>query len=406
MKKTNLVVYVLLIITFSVFIQFSFAQETIQVLVGQQQTIDIVGATDVYVGDSNIAYVSIHRNQRQAIITGKAKGITSLTIVYSSGARKEKQVQVVTRLPQLVINEIRQLFGEIEGVSFKKVGYRTVATGEVLSFSDQKILNQIFEFYPEVVNLVTDRTEVPMIGIAVSIVEVSRVNLTDYNPAQFSAGVLVATDDGSVSGSNIKGTIKPANMLSPLWYWGASTEVFSKLAYWITKGHARMIANPTFAVSDGDSATFHSGGEVPFSYHTRDGLAVEWKEYGIKINVKPKLLGSGSVLLKLDAEASNLDRSFRSETGLPAIITRHITNNVTVKRGNTAVLAGMYIQQETESVKRVPVLGHLLPFFFSSVNKNREEKEIMILVTPTAPVQIEQSEYPMIQKDPEYNKHK
>ena len=74
--------------------------------------------------------------------------------------------------------------------------------------------------------------------------------------------------------------------------------------------------------------------------------------------------------------------------------------------GHTALLAGIYIHEEMERLKRVPVLGHLLPFLFSSVNKNKEEKEIMILVTPTAPAQIEQSQFPMIQKDPEYKKHK
>jgi len=391
----------ILIFIFILLISHVEAQETITVLVGQQSTIDVAGATDVYVGNSNIATVRIHSNQRQAIITGKSAGITSLIVVYESGKRSEKEVQVLTRLPEALIREIDGIFGDIEGVEFRKVGSKTIASGEILSYSDQKRLEQILELYPELLNLTTNKTEQPMIGIDVSIVEVTHTSLTDYNPQNPTTGLAVASDEFNTSGGEITSmTIKPHEQLTPLWFYGATTDIFSKLAYWITKGKARMMANPKFAVADGDSATFLSGGEIPFEYQTRDGMAVEWKEFGIKISVRPQLLASGSIYLQINALASSLDRTFVSkQMGIPAIIKRTIKNNATVKRKSTLVLAGIYQLQESESVKRVPILGYLLPFLFSSINKNYEVKEIMILVTPTAPANIEPSEFPMIEKE-------
>ncbi|MBN2008856.1 pilus assembly protein N-terminal domain-containing protein [candidate division KSB1 bacterium] len=376
------------------------AQESITVLAGQQKIIDVAGATDVYVGDANIAKVDIHRNQRQAIITGRSAGITSLTVVYSSGKRVESQIEVLTRLPEVLIREVKDIFGEIEGVTFRKVGAKTIASGELLSYSDRERLDQILALYPEILDLTADKTERPMIGLTVSIIEVSRTKSTDYNPQDPVTGLIVQSGEGTASGNAYtQGTIENPWPDVPYWFWGVNTDIFSKLAYWVSKGRARLIANPKFSVSDGDSATFHSGGEIPFEYQTRDGLAIEWKEYGIIINVRPKLLGSGSVFLDINAEASSLDRQFAaSQSGIPAIIKRKISNNATIKRGNTLVLAGIYQLQESEVVKRVPILGHLLPFLFSSINKEFEVKEIMILVTPTAPPDIDSNQFPMIQQ--------
>ena len=63
------------------------------------------------------------------------------------------------------------------------------------------------------------------------------------------------------------------------------------------------------------------------------------------------------------------------------------------------MLAGIYQNVVTKNKKKVPVLGHVLPFLFSSVTDQEQQKELVVLVTPRTPVQFDIKDYPMIEKE-------
>lgn len=370
------------------------AQQTIQLLAGQQKSLNVAGASDIYVGDASIAFVQVNPNQRDAIITGKKPGITSLTITYGAGNEVIKQIQVLTRFPETIIKEIKEIFGEIEGVNFRGVNGKTLAEGKVMAVYDKNRLDQILEMYPEIINMTEDKTEFPMLDIKVGIFEVSKSKDTFYDP-QLTTQAVASESRNMFNGK----------LIESFWKWDISSDLLSHLSYWMGNGKARLIANPQFSISEGDSVRFHSGGEIPFAVHTRDGLAVDWKNYGVMVKIAPTLLGSGAIFMKLDVEASNVDPTYDmgGDYRIPALITRKIKNNLTVKPGETAILGGIYQIEEHSMVKRVPVLGHLLPFLFSKVVKDKDVKEILITVTPNVPTALKISDFPMINESTQKN---
>lgn len=368
------------------------AQETINVAIGQQRTVPVSPGSQVNIGDPTIATARALPDQKNILITGIGKGVTSLTIISPTGVKHEKFIQVLQRDPKVVVKEINLAFGAIEGVEFKSIEGIITANGAVHSMADLEKLHLIIEHYPEIINLVTNLSEKRMVSVSINIIEVTKIDKTDFNNTPFP-GV-------SVNAQNLPQTGKRFPV-DALWNWEANiTGLLDRIAYWLTTGEAKIVANPTIAVTDGDSAKFVSGGEIPFEYQTRDGLAIEWKEYGIIIQVKPQILGTGNILLRLDAELSNIDRTYQSaQTGIPAISSRKASNISVVNMGETVALAGIYQTYKTKNVKRVPILGHLLPFLFASVNEIKETKEIIVLVTPKAPAEISKSHYPMIEKE-------
>ena len=75
---------------------------------------------------------------------------------------------------------------------------------------------------------------------------------------------------------------------------------------------------------------------MPIVYQTRDGLAIDYKEYGIKLQVTPELKGSGKILVDIEAEVSGLDFSVENEaTGVPGFLTRRVSSKGLVEEGQT-----------------------------------------------------------------------
>jgi type IV pilus assembly protein PilQ len=70
--------------------------------------------------------------------------------------------------------------------------------------------------------------------------------------------------------------------------------------------------------------------------------------------------------------------------GVPPIDTKQISTQVLVENGGTVAIGGIYTQDESERVSKVPffgdipVLGHL----FRNTSKQDNKTELLIFVTP------------------------
>ena len=64
-----------------------------------------------------------------------------------------------------------------------------------------------------------------------------------------------------------------------------------------------------------------------------------------------------------------------------------------VKNGESLVISGMKYKETSVFKKRVPVLGHLLPFLFYQRSVRVEDRELIVLVTPATPARIDLDEY-------------
>jgi pilus assembly protein CpaC len=114
---------------------------------------------------------------------------------------------------------------------------------------------------------------------------------------------------------------------------------------------------------------------------------VEFKPYGVELNVKPTVLESGQIGMVIKAAVSSPDASngvSLSGNRVPALLERQVTSNVTVSPGETITLAGL-VQTHKEDVKRfVPVLGRipLLGMLFRWTQRNYRRTTVVMFVTP------------------------
>jgi pilus assembly protein CpaC len=157
-------------------------------------------------------------------------------------------------------------------------------------------------------------------------------------------------------------------------------------------GRFRLLAQPNIIAANGEEASFLAGGEVPIpvAQPGASGVAtisIEYKEFGIKLAFEPEILSEDLVKLTVAPEVSNLDYSNAitlSGFEIPAMRTRRASTTLDMLEGQTLALAGL-LNEVTEKVvtglpflKDIPILGIL----FSSQRYQKQESELLILVTP------------------------
>jgi Flp pilus assembly secretin CpaC len=156
----------------------------------------------------------------------------------------------------------------------------------------------------------------------------------------------------------------------------------------IRNGNARVLSSPELVAMPGAEAKFLVGGEVPYVVSTGLGaVTVQFKEYGVRLNVTPTILPDGGVESKITPEVSDLDFQNGVTAGgiiLPAFKTSRITTDVVTKSGESIVMAGLLRRQETRNVDKIPGLGDLpiLGKLFRSTRYQKSETDVVFILTP------------------------
>lgn len=160
------------------------------------------------------------------------------------------------------------------------------------------------------------------------------------------------------------------------------------------KGLAKILAEPTLTTLTGEQASFLSGGEFPIPVPNGDnGTTVEFKEFGIKLEFLPVVLGNGKINFKLNVSVSELinDGSIIVQGAdsvtqfLPrSLRTRNASVTLELNDGESMGIAGLISENLREVVTKFPGLGEIpvLGALFRSQEFQNDETELVIVVTP------------------------
>ena len=154
-------------------------------------------------------------------------------------------------------------------------------------------------------------------------------------------------------------------------------------------GFAYTLARPSLVALSGQSASFLAGGEVPIPVPSTgsDSISIEYKEFGIRLTLTPTVVGPGRINLKVAPEVSELDftNGVRiSGTVVPALVVRRTDTSISLADGESFVVSGLISTTNTSAVNKLPGLGNIpiLGAFFRDSTIKREEKELLMIVTP------------------------
>lgn len=150
-----------------------------------------------------------------------------------------------------------------------------------------------------------------------------------------------------------------------------------------SEGKGEVISTPKVLTGDKQKARVASGTQIPYQAATSSGAtSVQFINAELSLEVTPNITPDGKIGMELFV--NNDTPGIVLPTGQRQINTSRLATNVLVNDGETVVLGGIFTNELTNSVTKVPLLGDL-PYVGTLFRKNTKgdnKEEILIFVTP------------------------
>lgn len=150
------------------------------------------------------------------------------------------------------------------------------------------------------------------------------------------------------------------------------------------KRKANIISNPRITTVDNREAKIVVGQKIPLIVQDVAGNPVsQLQTIGIQLRVTPHLTQDKKIIMDLHPEVSDLSTQSTVQGGI-IINTSEADTRVMVDDGQTAVIGGLIRTNESTVTRGVPFLKDipLISFLFSSQSTVRQNRELIIFVTP------------------------
>ncbi|MCM8739860.1 type II and III secretion system protein family protein [Pseudomonas koreensis] len=323
---------------------------------GLQQALQSpVAITRVAVGDPKIADVRVTGDQA-VLLTGVAPGATTL-MIWSACSSAPRQSMVF-----------------VQGKASAAMNAVALPASEDASLPSQ---------------VQTD----------IRFVEVSRTKLKEAGTSIYGKGSnnFLFGAPGTVPGVGVRPGVVPvvapsiplANDMFNIVWGGGSSKFLGIVNALEGSGFAYTLARPSLVALSGQSASFLAGGEIPIPVPSANSnsYSIEYKEFGIRLTLTPTVVSHDRIALKVAPEVSELDYNNSVTIGgtkVPAFTIRRTDTSISLADGESFVISGLISTQNSSQVNKFPGLGDIpvLGAFFRNASINREERELLMIVTP------------------------
>jgi pilus assembly protein CpaC len=370
----------------------------IQLHVGAIKTLNIGTVTRVAVGRDNILSTSALESG-EILLIPKEPGETDLQIWKLGGKKFTYRIRVLAGDMAARKAIVQSVLGSFEGVTVRTVDDHVLVEGEVDAGSLESF-EKIAKSFPNVVSLVKAKpfSMREMVKIRLQVLEINKKYKKELGLkwGDSLSGPIVSVASGGVMNGYYQtlpvdanldwaGALSGVGPADPYFhpYVGFAGSLASRIQLIEENGAGRTLAEPILVTRSGETASFHSGGEYPFVYFVQGEPRVEFKDYGVIVDIEPIVDVNENILVKISSEVSSIDFS-TVVNGVPGILTRNTESVVNVKSGETIILSGLLSVFDSANMDKVPGLGDipLLGALFRSKEVQENRNELIILATP------------------------
>lgn len=341
----------------------------------------------VAVGNPVVADVNVI-NRRELLITGQSLGITSLMVwVKGMPAPQEYRIRVGAvkdpvksaepvdpELGQAVVDQGRSLSGKLPNLLAHRRATQAATITQEGTIADRSALQMETQVLTQIKITEVTRSTAQQYGLGLGYAHNGSSSTVTWSAPQTSDTLLESAfnlvfDRDIGNNSSINGVL---DLLE-------------------SQGLARVLAEPSLIAQSGQTATFLAGGEFPVPVSqggsSAGSISIQYKEYGIRLSLSPTVLSRERIALRLSPEVSDLDFSAGVEVGgvsVPALKVRRTETTVELGDGESFVISGLVSSNLSNNVDKLPWLGDVpvLGAFFRSTALSREDRELIMVVTP------------------------
>lgn len=386
----------------------------------KQEDTEPVPEIELFTGESrvfstpNVARIAVGNGQvitanalddKDIIIFANGAGTTSLFLWNNDGRYQRVKVTVLPVDMSRYAREVATFLEKIPKTKATVVGDKVIVEGEELSDADRDKVAELAKRYPLIVNFTSPIGWEQMVMMDVKVVEFPKTELRElglkwgatggaaigsiWTPSgrgsQGGYAIDIRTGEVNKPPITVPGGTGPVPLPSNLTILSAiNLGLNAQLLALEQKGTASVLAEPQLSTRSGYKASFLAGGEIPYSVATINGVTVQFKPYGVKLDIEPKVGLNGIIRAVIESEVSSIDSSLSTPSG-PALLTRRTKTEFNVKQGETIVLSGLLQRNSSTDIDKVPLLGDIpiLGALFRSKRFQNKETELVVFVTPS-----------------------
>ena len=380
------------------------AATPLSVSVNESRYVQEPGLNRVAVGNPEIADVQL-LSAREFLLVGKKAGSTSL-LVWGANGRQEYLVTVTGENSGLAAMIEKAI--NLPGVTVQMVGEKILLRGTVMNQYEKDLALKIAGLYTgtspvtstsgsssagkaidktggNVIDLL-QMARPSQIRLEAQVIEISSSNKREL-------GIQYGTRSSGDSDSKIdaENTIYAGEDWNTRgwggWLVRHSSTINAALNALITQGKARILSRPNISTLSGEKARILIGGSIPIPTNNDGSISIEWKEYGVKLDIEPVADQMNKITSKVHAEVSRLDYAngiTQNGFHIPALATREAEAVIHVSNGMSMVIGGLLNSEDGKSVSKIPLLGNIpiLGEFFKHTSRTRDKRELIIIITP------------------------
>lgn len=373
--------------------------DNVKLMVGRSAVVNIdapiarVSLTSADIADALVT------TPTQLLIQGKVPGTISMFVWDRGGAMRRYNVTVERDVTQLA-QQVKELFPG-EPINVEGNGKSVVLAGMVSSkYIAEKAVEVAAGFVDkkeDVVSLLQVREgPPPQVLLRVRFAEVSRSALTELGSSFFTGANGYKDWVGRSSTQQFPAPIFDDGKLVfsdflNLFLFNTEHNVGTVIRALQTRGLFQSLAEPNLVAETGKEASFLAGGEfpIPVAQAGAGGVAITvvFKEFGVRLNFTPNVVGGDRVRIKVRPEVSTLDfanavtvEGFR----IPALSTRRTETELELRNGQTFAVAGLLNNTATQSLQKIPGIGDIpiLGLLFKSKAAQKNQTELVVMITP------------------------
>ncbi|MDR2788599.1 MAG: TrbG/VirB9 family P-type conjugative transfer protein [Candidatus Accumulibacter sp.] len=335
-------------------------------------------------------------------------GRSTLHLWLENGSEVSYAVEVAADSPSKIYAQVKEAFGENDGIRASLVGNRVFLQARTLTPGQANLVKALQQAFDDKIVLITEgdvALEERTVYVNAQLIEIKKSALeelgvawseTIHGPSFAVVGDMrrlregngdrrylrpeSGGSDGVPSMEEWPGYTRPFRMAFSL-----ATLITSRINLLRSQGNAYVVAEPRLTARCGGKADFTSGGEMPIPVQSGLGsTSVEFKKYGVRLSVEPQCDKLGNIRARVATEVSQIDEAV-SVLGVPGLLTRQAESELDLVDGRAMLLSGLASYEAGRNENKVPFLGNLplLGNLFKNTGASGGRSELIVIITPS-----------------------
>ncbi|WP_416191280.1 type IV pilus secretin PilQ [Neisseria sp. CCUG12390] len=148
---------------------------------------------------------------------------------------------------------------------------------------------------------------------------------------------------------------------------------------------SKTISNPRVLTQDRKEATIEAGTEIPYQEASSSGAtSVSFKKAVLGLTVTPNITPDGQIIMTVKINKDTPQPCTVDSLSTMCISTKSLNTQAMVEDGGTLIVGGIYEEESSNNVNKVPLLGDIpvVGNLFKSRAREENRRELLVFITP------------------------